>query len=412
MLRVITTLVLSLLLAAIAQMSFAQQGGTTRYLYDLNGRLRAVISPSGEAAIYEYDPAGNFTAIRRLGVNDCEAIEFTPRQGTFGAKVTIYGVGFKGQVSQVTFNGLPGRIISQTPSLVVVEVPNNATSGPISVAAPCGTRTLLGQFTVSGVRISPETITLLPNRTVAFTAIVAGIIDPAVEWSVNGIKGGNDALGKISESGFYIAPNISPSAQILIRAAIMTEPTLFGEAVVKIAGANANEVLSTAVSVRYGPLPPNNNVPPEVEAFAVSVRYGPLPPNNNVAAELASRAVSVRYGQAASNISSNAEGTEGLNRAAPVISSVSVFPDQSLTLIINGKNLLGVSEIKIINTEGLPEPDLEATKIIIRGDGEWLKANVVLKQGMPRGRFIVQAINSTGSSAIDATVANTIEIIP
>ena len=37
----------------------AQQGGTTRYVYDDNGRLIAVISPTGEANVYEYDAAGN-----------------------------------------------------------------------------------------------------------------------------------------------------------------------------------------------------------------------------------------------------------------------------------------------------------------------------------------------------------------
>lgn len=95
-----------LLLLLMAFAVNAQQGNTTRYVYDNNGRLRAVLAPSGEAAVYDYDPAGNLTAIRRLAAGACEALEFTPQQGTPGALVTIYGVGFGGQVSGVSFNGV------------------------------------------------------------------------------------------------------------------------------------------------------------------------------------------------------------------------------------------------------------------------------------------------------------------
>ncbi|HEU4765959.1 MAG TPA: RHS repeat domain-containing protein, partial [Pyrinomonadaceae bacterium] len=35
------------------------QEQASRYVYDDDGRLRAVIAPNGEAAVYEYDSAGN-----------------------------------------------------------------------------------------------------------------------------------------------------------------------------------------------------------------------------------------------------------------------------------------------------------------------------------------------------------------
>ena len=57
------------------------QDVTSRYVYDEKGRLRAVIAPNGEAAVYEYDAAGNFTAIRRLNANALELLDFTPRFG-------------------------------------------------------------------------------------------------------------------------------------------------------------------------------------------------------------------------------------------------------------------------------------------------------------------------------------------
>lgn len=65
----------------------AQQGGVANYFYDGNGRLTAVLSPTGEAAIYNYDPAGNFTSITRRAANELSIIDFTP--GTGAAQITI-----------------------------------------------------------------------------------------------------------------------------------------------------------------------------------------------------------------------------------------------------------------------------------------------------------------------------------
>jgi len=81
----------------------AQQ--TSRYVYDDDGRLKAVIAPSGAAAVYEYDATGNFTAIRRLNADDLEVLAFSPRSGVVGTQVVFYGVGFGAGVSSVTFGG-------------------------------------------------------------------------------------------------------------------------------------------------------------------------------------------------------------------------------------------------------------------------------------------------------------------
>src|SRR5262249_29951954 len=59
--------------------AFAQQGGTARYFYDDNGRLKTVLSPTGEAAIYSYDPAGKFTAITRRAATRLSIIDFPPQ---------------------------------------------------------------------------------------------------------------------------------------------------------------------------------------------------------------------------------------------------------------------------------------------------------------------------------------------
>src|SRR5690348_13548385 len=105
MLPQLTAIALMLLFLATPRIS-AQQGAATTYVYDDDGRLIAVITPAGEASVYEYDAAGNFTAIRRLTQNELLILTFTPGQGGVGTSVTIYGTGFNQGVSAVSFNGV------------------------------------------------------------------------------------------------------------------------------------------------------------------------------------------------------------------------------------------------------------------------------------------------------------------
>ncbi|HKV37818.1 MAG TPA: RHS repeat domain-containing protein, partial [Blastocatellia bacterium] len=96
--------------------AFGQQGGTTFYLYDANGRLQVVIAPDGEAAVYAYDAAGNFTSISRIPGNSPQVYGFNPGSGGAGDPVTIFGTGFGSGsgITAVTFNGTAAQIVSST----------------------------------------------------------------------------------------------------------------------------------------------------------------------------------------------------------------------------------------------------------------------------------------------------------
>ena len=59
----------------------AQQGNTTTYVYDANGRLHAVIYAVGDAVVYEYDAAGNITAVRRVPATTLAILSFSPHEG-------------------------------------------------------------------------------------------------------------------------------------------------------------------------------------------------------------------------------------------------------------------------------------------------------------------------------------------
>ena len=99
--RLFIILIIVFAVAALP-LTTAAQGGTSRYVYDDNGRLRAVVAPNGEANIYDYDAAGNFTSIRRVASNFLEIFTFYPRQGVAGDQVTLIGLGFGAGVSNVS----------------------------------------------------------------------------------------------------------------------------------------------------------------------------------------------------------------------------------------------------------------------------------------------------------------------
>ena len=108
----------------LSQPVIAQQGGTANYFYDSNGRLTAVLSPTGEAAIYNYDPAGNFTSITRRAASELSIIDFTPGSASAATPVTIYGTGFNPTPSAntVKFNGVTATVSAATKTRLDVSV--------------------------------------------------------------------------------------------------------------------------------------------------------------------------------------------------------------------------------------------------------------------------------------------------
>ena len=123
---------------------------TTVYLYDELGRLKAVITPSGEAAIYNYDAAGNIVSITRQTNATVSIVEFTPDQGAVGTSVTIYGTGFSLTPAQnsVSFNGVAATVTAASATQLIVAVPAGASTGPITVTTPNGSAASTTSFEV------------------------------------------------------------------------------------------------------------------------------------------------------------------------------------------------------------------------------------------------------------------------
>jgi hypothetical protein len=62
------------------------------------------------------------------------------------------------------------------------------------------------------VNVSPPSASVLLGEPLVFTATVSNSTNPAVNWSVNGISGGNPAVGTISRSGVYASPGDLPAS--------------------------------------------------------------------------------------------------------------------------------------------------------------------------------------------------------
>jgi hypothetical protein len=85
---------------------------------------------------------------------------------------------------------------------------NTAAYGQQVVVVGTGTS---GVVSTVQVAISPLAISLTPGGTYTFAAVVTGSSDTAVNWSVDGIAGGNSTVGTVSSGGVYTAPSVSGS---------------------------------------------------------------------------------------------------------------------------------------------------------------------------------------------------------
>lgn len=145
-------------LAILAGGLLVSAQGQVTYLYDSAGRLIAVVAPSGEAAVYEYDAVGNLLSITRTPASTVTVIDFAPKAGPIGSTVRIHGTAFSATPGQntVTFNGVTATVTEAGPTELVVSVPATATSGTIGVTSPDGSATSAVSFVVTSGTAAPE----------------------------------------------------------------------------------------------------------------------------------------------------------------------------------------------------------------------------------------------------------------
>jgi YD repeat-containing protein len=379
----------------------AQQGGTTRYVYDDNGRLRAVILPTGEVAVYEYDAAGNITAIRRPGANIIEFLSFFPHEGGAGDQVTILGSGIGPGYQSVTFNGVTATVIQATPSVLIAEVPNAATTGLIEVNMPGGTLQTPTPFAVlPHVRITPVAPIII-GATVQFSAVVTPLpADQSVTWSVNGITGGNTTVGTISAGGLYTAPNQTINA--VVRATSVATPTLFGETQARVRDANGFGILpSSTISVSRGSV---------MTVFT-----------NRPVSVLNGRTLDRSFGQSAPvSILLGRSLDQSVGQSSPVSVSkgpviTGIAPNQlarggTISLTLSGRNLDGATAIRFINPNGTLDTTVTVSNINVNAGGETLTTTVTVSASAALGQRVVMVEAMASTSPTASVGVNVIQI--
>jgi len=140
-------------------------------------------------------------------------------------------------VGTVTTGGLYQAPAAAPPSAINVDALSNA-NGTTSGSAPV-TIAATGAPAIS-VSTNPSGVTVVyTSTTQAFIATVTGETNTAVNWSVNGIAGGNSTYGTIDNTGLYTAPAAIPS------------PALF--AITAVSLADASVTASYPISIATAP---------------------------------------------------------------------------------------------------------------------------------------------------------------
>jgi YD repeat-containing protein len=383
--------VLAVLVAvSLATLPAIAQQANVNYVYDELGRLVAVIDQQGDVARYNYDAVGNLLSIERInatGQSGAVAITLvTPNQGKVATTVTLFGKGFSATPSQnaVAFNGTAATVTEAAPNRLVTSVPAGATTGSITLAAPLGNATSPSPFTVLVIAgplvVTPSTALVLPGRTQQFSATLNGTPTTNVAWSVNGIPGGDSAVGTVSSAGLYTAPaSHALSASVVVRATHIEDTSLTASA---MATTVVPKPLSTAATVVHA-APPATVDKNLATAGSVVVTPAAATVNNNVLA-----ALSVQNAPAVTGLSpsSATRGTSGL------------------TVTLTGVGFTGATAVdfRLGNTA---DSNITVSNLSVASDTQ-LSVTVAVASGAAVGVRVVRVTTSAGASTATGTGSN------
>jgi uncharacterized repeat protein (TIGR03803 family) len=176
-----------------------------------------------------------------------------------GQILTITGTDFlsTSKVNYTGFSDYTVTYVSSTELTVTLTAADVLTANPINVSvtnppliSPLGTSNV-EVFTVGSAcasfTVDPSTAQLPLNGQQQFTAKVTGTSKTAVNWSVNGVAGGNATVGTISAAGLYTAPATVPAtvpASATVTATSQASPKVNSSASVKIGAFNEKPLYS------------------------------------------------------------------------------------------------------------------------------------------------------------------------
>jgi YD repeat-containing protein len=368
-----------------------------RYLYDELNRLVGVVDQEGNAAEYIYDNLGNLLQIKRFNVDPSAAVSITlvyPNRGGVGTVVRLFGTGFSATAAQntVTFSGGATATVTEASSTsLTTSVPAGATTGPLTVTTPLGTATAPEPFTVPlALAVVPPDLDLVLGSSFDFRAEVGGSPAPPVTWRVNGIAGGNAALGTISPEGLYTAPRSLPPVQpVTVEAVLTADPAQTARATVRLVPVAAGLVSSAPLAVGVASLSSGQTTAAPVTVAAPAAASGQV-----TAGPLS---VGVAAAQGAQALSGPLTVTAGpvLTGVAPSVGAVGTT---GLAVTVAGRNLQGASGVRFLR-DGLSDSTLTASGVVAAGDGTSVSFSLTISATAPPGSRLVQVVTPQGTSS-------------
>jgi len=360
------------------------------YVYDELNRLVAVVDQQGDAATYTYDAVGNILRIDRFdatGLAGGVAISlFAPSAGAVGATVQVFGKGFGPTITQnsLLFNGRPSTITAAAPNRLVATVPAGATTGRISLTAPSGSATSSRLFRVLGdFALTPETATVRMTGHVIFTATESGAPITSVRWAVNGLTGGDPAIGTINADGVYTAPAVIPvPPDVTISATHQDDASLSASATVTVLPALNVFVSSRPVSMAAAP--------------------SPLIIDRSVGA-----VVSVRVGASSSAAMLGVSAPVSVQTEPVVLgmSPSSALPGAAFTLTITGRGLSGATSLVFLRNNSV-DSTVGVADLAVDADGTRATVDITIAGAAAPGTRVVQIATPDRASSPAGTGSN------
>ncbi len=155
--------------------------------------------------------------------------------------LTVSGAGYV-TGSTVSLDGvmLPTTFVSSTSLTATSNAAGPGRSVPVFVTTPDGDTSNTAYMSIVAapsisVAVAPMSASVRTKSTRQFTAAVQGTSNTAVTWKVNDIAGGDGAVGTISQTGLYKAPNSVPNpATVRVRVTSVADPAKSATASVTI----------------------------------------------------------------------------------------------------------------------------------------------------------------------------------
>lgn len=101
-------------------------------------------------------------------------------------------------------------------------------NGSPTLTVPTTVPNSVTQVSPISVTVSPQVARVLVGGTQQFAASVTNTTNTNVTWQVNGITGGNELLGTISNTGVYTAPAVIPAVSDLLITAVSSADSTKG----------------------------------------------------------------------------------------------------------------------------------------------------------------------------------------